>query len=102
MMFLKTRREGETILNPEEIFNQYPAYKKTGFVVVISNLLTRAQCELLISRRSIQYPKMGLPLSLGSFQVTSMLWAVMSSISGLLGASGGSVGDDHMKQQKKN
>lgn len=31
---------------------------------------------------------MGLPLSFGSFQVTSMLWAVMSSICGLSGASG--------------
>lgn len=54
------------------------------------HLLTRAQCELLISLRSTQYPSMGLPLSFGSFQVTSMLLAVISLISGLSGASGGS------------
>lgn len=52
--------------------------------------LTRAQCVLLISRFSTQYPWIGLPLSLGSFQVTTMLLAVMSLISGLSGASGGS------------
>lgn len=59
-------------------------------VVLSPHLLTRAQCELLISRRSTQYPIIGLPLSLGSFQVTNMLVAVMSSIWGLSGASGGS------------
>lgn len=41
--------------------------------VVFPHLLTRVQRELLISRRSTQYPRIGLPLSLGSFQVTSML-----------------------------
>lgn len=59
-------------------------------MVEFLHLLTRAQCELLISRRSTQYPRMGLPLSFGSFQITSMLLAVMSSISGFSGASGGS------------
>lgn len=63
-------------------------------------LLTRAQCELLISRRSTQYPKMGLPLSLGWFQVTSMLLAVTSSTCGLSGASGGSKENEGMGQQK--
>lgn len=52
--------------------------------------LTRAQCVLFISRFSTQYPWMGLPLSLGSFQVTTMLLAVISVISGFSGASGGS------------
>lgn len=42
-------------------------------VVVFPHLLTRVQRELLISRRSTQYPRIGLPLSLGSFHVTSML-----------------------------
>lgn len=41
--------------------------------VVFFYLLTRVQRELLISRRSTQYPTIGLPLSFGSFQVTSML-----------------------------
>lgn len=52
--------------------------------------LTLAQCVLLISRFSTQYPSMGLPLSLGSIQVTHILLAVTSLISGFSGASGGS------------
>lgn len=52
--------------------------------------LTLVQCVLLISRFSTQYPSMGLPLSFGSAQVTSILLAVESLISGFSGASGGS------------
>lgn len=89
MMFLRKRTEGN-IRNPGDLRFFCSVRKQQVDVVVYSHLLTRAQCELLISRRSTQYPIIGLPLSFGSFQVTNMLVAVISSICGLSGASGGS------------
>lgn len=89
MMFLRMWAGGN-ISNCRDLHFFFSIRKQQADVVVFSHLLTRAQCELLISRRSTQYPIIGLPLSFGSFQMTNMLVAVISSICGLSGASGGS------------